>query len=101
MSAKFKTVHFICNTAYEKDQSSPVTVKPMVYNVRKPDLADFSTKLQSAYETLDRDGFDVVNVVPIAIGTSEASISAQRNYLGDMGFSPTFGAVVIGRRSNR
>lgn len=59
---------------------------------------EYAKSLQDAYEQLDADGYDVVNVVPISMGTSEALHHPSVNYRNDVGFGITRGAVVVGKR---
>ena len=74
------------------------------HSERYVDFDDYAEKLRQTYEEFDAEGYDVINIVPIAMGQSEASIGqtkeliSQSNYLGDVGFSITRGAVVIGKQ---
>ncbi|WP_394183699.1 hypothetical protein [Marinomonas posidonica] len=74
------------------------------HSQRYVDFDEFSEQLRKMYEDYDSEGYDVVNVIPIQMGQSEQSIAktkeliSQSNYLGDVGFSITRGAVVIGKR---
>jgi hypothetical protein len=74
------------------------------HSERYVDFQEFSDRLRKTYEEYDAEGYDVVNVVPIQMGQSEASIGktkeviSQSNYLGDVGFSITRGAVIIGKK---
>ncbi|WP_081821696.1 hypothetical protein [Achromobacter sp. DH1f] len=79
--------------------------KERVEEVAQPRTAnyqEFADELAKIYNHFDAEGYDVVNVVPLAIGASEpvhAQLSGgARNYLGDTGFSVTRGAVVVGKR---
>lgn len=40
----------------------------------------------------------MVNIVPIAMGTSEHCKQSNGNYVGDVGFSITRGAVIVGKK---
>lgn len=62
------------------------------------DFDDYAKRLAAVYTDLDDSGYDVVNVVPIAMGQSEPCAQIAGTYVGDVGFSITRGAVVIGRR---
>lgn len=53
--------------------------------------------LAESYNKLDQAGYDVVNVVPVAIGTSDQCYQSNKNYVGDVGYSITRGAVVVGK----
>lgn len=68
------------------------------YTKRYVDLDAFSSLLSSKYNEMDKLGYDVVNVVPIAMGESEHCKQSNGNYVGDVGFSITRGAVLIGKR---
>jgi len=71
---------------------------------RYVDFDEYSENLRKMYEDFDSEGYDIVSVVPIQMGQSEASIGqtkellSESNYLGDVGFSITRGAVVIGKK---
>lgn len=62
------------------------------------DCHDYSQRLQAVYNELDSIGYDVINVVPIVTGQSDQVFAAGGVYLGDIGFSITRGAVVVGQR---
>ena len=77
-----------------------VTVKES--NPRFADYAQFAAKLEEIYTTFDAEGYDVVNVLPLAVGSDEAvhavlKRSGDSNYLGQVGFSVTRGVVAIGK----
>ncbi|AXA80686.1 hypothetical protein CE206_29405 (plasmid) [Achromobacter xylosoxidans] len=78
--------------------------KPKVEKVSQPRTADyqqFADHLANIYNNFDEQGYDVVNVIPLAIGATEsvhASRGGQPNYLGETGFSVTRGAIVVGKR---
>ena len=59
---------------------------------------EYAELLEAKYNELDAEGYDVVNVVPINMGQSEECYNRNDNYLGDVGFSITRGAVVVGKR---
>lgn len=65
---------------------------------RRVNFEEFSNSLRQIYESWDADGYDVVNVVPISMGQSESCLDRAAHYHGDVGFSITRGAVVIGKR---
>ncbi|MDQ1762410.1 hypothetical protein DAI43_18300 [Achromobacter xylosoxidans] len=79
--------------------------KPKIEQVAEPKTANyeqFAEELAKIYNQFDEQGYDVVNVVPLAIGASEPVHAVMsgggRNYLGDTGFSVTRGAIVVGKR---
>lgn len=65
---------------------------------RNINMNEFSESLRKTYENFDADGYDVINVVPVAMGQAESCSQQNGSYLGDVGFSITRGAVVIGKR---
>lgn len=89
---------------YEVDKGLFKTKKETRYNERTVDFDEYAEKLRQMYTDFDRQGYDVINVIPINMGQSEASIGQtkhlvpQKRYLGDVGFSITRGAVVIGKK---
>ena len=66
-------------------------------------LDEYAEKLRKTYENFDENGYEVIEVTPIVMGQSEASIGrtkqliSETSYLGDVGFSITRGAVIIGK----
>ena len=65
-----------------------------------PDLDDYASRLENAYNELDENGYDVVNVIPINTGETEECFGVSNKkkvYLGEVGFSLTRAAIVIGR----
>ena len=72
-----------------------------VYDAKFANLDQFSQQLEAIYNEFDVRGLDVVNVVPISLGSSEpchASTKNGQNYLGETPYSITRGAVVVGKR---
>lgn len=54
-------------------------------------------KLAESYNKLDSAGYEVINIVPINIGSSDQCFQENKNYVGDVGYSITRGAVVVGK----
>lgn len=99
MSEKFKSTWFYASLdTYKKDTGIIRTKMEDVYTQRNVNFDAFSELLAAKYNELDRQGYDVVNVVPIAMGQSESCKQRNGNYVGDVGFSITRGAVVVGKR---
>ena len=106
-SEKFATQWFYCG-----EKSTTVTRKKGilkrqtedvdVYQANMPDFEDYSKKLATVYNQLDTAGYQVVNVVPVNIGSAEGCYGkdrkGRRTYLGETAFSTTRGAVVVGQR---
>lgn len=67
---------------------------------RYADFDDYAEQLARTYEELDAEGYDVVSVVPISMGQSE-EMRSEAAYLGQVGFSITRGAVVVGKRRDQ
>lgn len=74
------------------------------HSERYVNLDEYAERLRKAYEDFDERGYDVIEVTPIVMGQSEASIGktkqliSETSYLGDVGFSITRGAVIIGKK---
>ncbi len=99
MAGNFKAKSFWASWAkYNVDEGVLFKKKVEKEWQRWVDIGDYAQKLQDAYEQLDAEGYDVISVVPISAGTSEPSIARGGAYLGDAGFSPTRGAVVVGKK---
>lgn len=67
------------------------------------DLSEYADELQGVYEELDEFGYDVIQVVPIQMPISlgsfkETGTFTPAEYIGEVGFSVTRGAVVIGKK---
>ncbi len=62
------------------------------------DFDSFAENLKKIYNDFDHIGYDVENVIPIAMGQSENCFQKGGNYVGDVGFSITRGAVVVGKK---
>ena len=99
MAEKFKTTWFWSGLGMF-DIEKGILFKERVKKVsqRNVDFDDYAESLRQAYEQFDAEGFDVVNVVPISMGTSETCNQSNGNYVGDVGFSITRGAVVVAKR---
>ncbi|WP_417499144.1 hypothetical protein [Methylophaga sp.] len=99
MSGKFKTSWFYASLdTYKKDVGIIRVKKEEFYTQRNVNFDKFAELLQEKYEELDADGYEVVNVVPISMGQSESCTQKNGNYVGDVGFSITRGAVVVGKK---
>lgn len=99
MAGKFKTTWF-WSALGQFDVERGFIFKERVKEIshRNIDFDDYAQNLQNAYEQFDAEGFDVINVVPISMGTSENCKQANGNYVGDVGFSITRGAVVVAKK---
>ena len=65
------------------------------------DFDEYANELQHIYEELDDDGYDVVQVVPMQSPITVENFRDKvfnKDYIGDIGFSVTRGAVVIGKK---
>ncbi len=76
-------------------------VKTVEDSYRTANYDEFAKQLEHVYNELDELGYDVHQVLPLNIGASEPNHAVmdngRKNYLGDVGFSVTRGAIVIGR----
>ena len=99
MSEKFTSTWFYAPLdTYKKDTGIIRTKIEEFHTQRNVNFDEFSNLLAQKYNELDAQGYDVVNVVPIAMGQSEACSQSNGNYVGDVGFSITRGAVIVGKR---
>ena len=99
MADKYKTTWFRAPLdTYKKDVGFIRKKIEEFYGQRSVNIEEYSSMLAKAYNEMDEDGYDVVNVVSISMGQSEPSITKQGNYLGDMAFSIDRGAIVVGKR---
>src|SRR6266850_5789397 len=70
MAGKFKTKWFWASWAkYNVDEGVLFKKKVEKEWQRWVDIGDYAQKLQDAYEQLDAEGYDVIRVVPISVGT--------------------------------
>lgn len=106
MKDKFTSTWF--NAAHKKDKKSLSTgfmgMKTEIveeYRAREIDMDGFAQMLADIYTQLDNDGYDVVNVLPINMAVSEEVHGRLKQggtaFLGEVGFSLTKGAVVVGK----
>ena len=96
MTEKFKTTWFWSNLkTIENDSGNTLNQKSHDISLPDVDFDDFAKRLQNAYEELDTDGYDVVNVVPIIMKEPD-----DNNQSDDNVGSITRGAIVIGKKKN-
>ena len=100
MSGKFRTSWFCANVLrYTETEGGMLGKKEVEYQDAKAvDLDEFAQCLADAYEEMDAAGYEVINVVPVAMGSTEPSVASRGEYLGDVGYSLTRAAVVVGKR---
>lgn len=99
MAKKFVATWFYAPLSTHSKEEGLIFKEVVKYsNNRLVDLDQFSHLIAEKYEELDENGYDVVNVIPIAMGQSENCTQSDGNYVGDVGFSITRGAVVVGKR---
>lgn len=99
MSDKFISTWFYASLGtYKKDTGLIRTKMEEFHSQRNTNLDEFSMLLAEKYNKMDSLGYDVINVIPISTGQSEHCSQSNGNYVGDVGFSITRGAVVIGKR---
>src|SRR5690554_623695 len=69
-------------------------------SARAVNLDEFADLLAKVYTEFDQQGYDVINVLPLDMAASD-SVHGRRGgnleFLGEVGFSITKGAVVVGR----
>ena len=99
MSKKFITTWFYSALKTKKVSSGILGMSTKdVYDPRTVDVEEMAKQLETVYNEYDAEGYDVVNILPISLGTSESSIASNGTYLGDVGFSISRGAIVVGKR---
>ncbi len=99
MSDKFKSVWFYASLGTYKKETGIIKKKvEEFYTQRHVGFEDFAEKISQKYNELDAEGYDVVNVIPMSMGQSESCTQSNGNYVGDVGFSITRGAVVVGKK---
>ena len=103
--SKFKSMWFYASLGtYDVEKGLFVKRKEKHHSERYVDFDEYAERLRNAYETFDSEGYEVINVTPINMGQSEQSIAktkelfSQSNYVGDVGFSITRGAVLIAKK---
>jgi len=98
MADKFRTTWFYSSLdTYTKKVGLLKNKEEQVYTERNVDFEEFASTLKQKYEEFDADGYDIINIVPIAMGQSEQCLQTTGNYVGDVGFSITRGAVIVGK----
>lgn len=98
MTARFKTTWFYAATTQQQEVADmPSKMRPL-NPVRATDLEEYASLLEQKYNEMDADGYDVINVIPIAAGHSECCAKSNGDYVGDVGFSITRGAIIVGEK---
>lgn len=67
------------------------------FTATTPDVQDLAECIERAYNELDQDGYDVVEVIPLNIGSAEPCSQQNGTYVGHVGYSTTRGVIVVGR----
>jgi len=99
MSDKYRTAWFYASLENEVVEKGLVLKsKSKVYNHRQVDVDEYARLLQRQCNELDDAGYDVFSIVPIVMGTAEKFSQKDGTYVGDVGFSISRGAVVVGKR---
>ena len=99
MAGKFKAKGFWASWGkYKVNKGVLLKTQVEKESQRWVDIRDYAQKLQDAYEQLDAEGYEVISVVPLSCGSSESATNRRGAYLGDTGFTPTQGAVVVGKK---
>lgn len=70
------------------------------FNNKSVDFDSYAKQLQGIYEDFDEKGYDVIQVVPIAMGTADPWIIQGGHHTADVSYSITRGAVVIGKKKD-
>lgn len=69
--------------------------KKLVDDPHHADLAELSTLIEAACNSLHEDGYDIISILPSVSGHSEKGVMSQGGY--GFGFSITDGAVITAR----
>lgn len=69
--------------------------KKLVDDPHHADLAELSTLIEAACNSLHEEGYDIISVLPSVSGHSEKGVMSQGGY--GFGFSITDGAVITAR----
>lgn len=93
---KFKTSWFYASLASEEKEVKTLLKTKVKKDIsqRSIDFDEYAQQLEEQYETFDKEGYEVINVVPISMGQSEFSDGASQI----VGFSITRGAVIVGKK---
>jgi len=69
---------------------------------RAANLDEFADLLAKVYTDFDKNGYDVINVLPMNMAVSDKTFGKKSGggqvFLGEVGFSVTKGAMVVGKR---
>lgn len=72
---------------------------------RAANLDEFAELLNRVYTDFDKDGYEVVNVLPLNMAASDQTHGRNTNgskvFLGEVGFSITKGAMVVGKKREK
>lgn len=71
------------------------------YKPLEIDLDEFAQLTAKAYNDFDKEGYDVVNLIPLNMPIHtpvHGTRNGKEEYMGELGFATTKGAVVVGKR---
>ncbi|MBA3068828.1 MAG: hypothetical protein FP825_10135 [Hyphomonas sp.] len=68
----------------------------LIDDPHQADLADLSAQIETACNSLHKEGYDVISILPSVSGHSEKGVISQGGY--GFGFSVTDGVVITARR---
>lgn len=94
--SKFKAVWFYAELRNEEVRG--IFRDRTEYYPDSVDIQAYTDRLLEAYDTLDKNGYDVVNVTPIQMGGAAAERPTPGAKAEVVGYSVTRGAVVVGKK---
>jgi hypothetical protein len=108
MSEKFITTWFYAG--HEKDKKAVSrgflgmrTEIEEEVSARAVNLNEFADLLTKVYTDFDKDGYEVINVMPLNMAVSDSvhgRSGGNQVFMGEVGFSITKGAMVVGKRKD-
>ncbi|HEY0465620.1 MAG TPA: hypothetical protein VGC79_15510 [Polyangiaceae bacterium] len=61
------------------------------------DYDDYCARLKRIYNDFDAAGYEVINVLPIEMSRTVDRRDTQSGWMASVGYSPTRGAVIVGK----
>jgi hypothetical protein len=97
MSDKYKVTWFYSSLAVNEGTAVFGLIKTQAASQTTINFDDYANRLAAIYNDFDSQGYDVLNVIPMNMGSAD-SFSAGEGMTGYAGYSITRGAVVVGKR---
>lgn len=95
---KFRTSYFRSELeTFDYQEGLIIKKQKTGVNNGSVDMQAFADTLQSMVEDMDQEGYDVMHIVPLQMGHIEPLVNKKQERVGEVGFSITQGAAIVGK----